>query len=369
MEPYVSFGDFSAFAERLKKDFLFVLTVGTTDTSLLPGITVAGARPELTHYTPAADAEYLLLGRCRSTSEIPMTPDGKPTPGLLTRAALKLAGAGALVVDAGSRVKPQVPRVDLHGSPGADIRKGRALEVKALRQVVSDAILLGENLGKSIPALVIGESIPAGTTTAMAFLLAMGYNAWEKMSSSSPVNPRELKAEVVRQALQAARALGTQLDPLEAASRVGDPVIPVIGALAVGATRAGSFVVLAGGTQMAAVLAFIKGYDPDRLAKVSIATTRWIAEDGSADLPGLIAQIAKVPIAHSTLNLSDSSYEGLRAFEAGFVKEGVGAGGALVAAAARGTSLSQLKAEVVEEYAAMLKMRESAQRAEKATGA
>ncbi|WP_449462252.1 TIGR00303 family protein [Tardisphaera miroshnichenkoae] len=361
MEPYLAVGDFSAFAERLRKGFLFLLTVGTTDTSLIPGITVAGASPELTHYTPAADAEYLVLGRCKSINEVPMTPDGKPTPALLTRAALRAAGAGALIVDAGSRVKPQVPLIDLHGSPGRDIRTGKALDARTLQQTVSDAALLGENLGKSIPALMIGESIPAGTTTAMAFLLAMGYDAWEKMSSSAPTNPRKLKAEAVRQALQAAKAQGAQTDPLEAVSRVGDPVIPAMGALAVGAARGGSHVVLAGGTQMAAVLAFIKAYDARRLPNIAIATTRWVIEDKSADLQGLIAQIAEVPIAYSALDLSDVSYEGLRAFEAGFVKEGVGAGGAMVAAAARGISTAQLKKEIVDDYSALLKAKESGQ--------
>lgn len=96
MDPVtVHLGDISQHMQQLSRGFLFTLVIGTTDTSLIPGITIAGAKPELTHYTPAADAEYLLLGRCRVIPTVPMTPpDGKPTPALITRAAIKLTGAG-----------------------------------------------------------------------------------------------------------------------------------------------------------------------------------------------------------------------------------------------------------------------------------
>ncbi len=91
----VHLGDFSSHMQGLSRGFLFILVIGTTDTSLVPGITIAGgAKPELTHYTPAADAEYLVLGRCWVIPTVPMTPDGKPTPALITRAAIKLTDAG-----------------------------------------------------------------------------------------------------------------------------------------------------------------------------------------------------------------------------------------------------------------------------------
>jgi len=64
---------------------LFVLVIGTTDVSLVPGITLAGATPELTHFTPAADAEYLLTGETRSLRGVPITPSGLPTPALISR--------------------------------------------------------------------------------------------------------------------------------------------------------------------------------------------------------------------------------------------------------------------------------------------
>lgn len=64
-------------SEKLKgKRTSFVLVIGTTDVSLIPGITVAGATPELTMFTPAADAEYLITGACRVIRGVPVTLTG-----------------------------------------------------------------------------------------------------------------------------------------------------------------------------------------------------------------------------------------------------------------------------------------------------
>ena len=73
------------------KDFLFSLVTSYTETCEIPGITVAGADADFVKFTPAADAEYLHYGYCKSIDMMPMTPDGKPTPALLTKAALELS--------------------------------------------------------------------------------------------------------------------------------------------------------------------------------------------------------------------------------------------------------------------------------------
>ncbi|MGC8544014.1 MAG: nicotinate mononucleotide-dependent phosphoribosyltransferase CobT [Vulcanisaeta sp.] len=348
-------GDFSQHMQYLSKGFLFVLVIGTTDTSLIPGITIAGAKPELTHYTPAADAEYLVLGKCRVIPTVPMTPDGKPTPALITRAAIRLTGAGVLIVNAGVRVRPNIPIVDLQGEPGRDIRTGLAINRGVVDRVFENGIVLGENLARVSKAIVIGESIPAGTTTAMAFLVSMGYNAWSKMSSASPINPRELKIAVVKEALRNAGVDKPLEDPLEAVSRVGDPVVLAMASIAIGAARQGSKVLLAGGTQMAAVLAFIKHVNRSALSNVAIGTTRWLINDKTADLIGLVKEVAEVPLASVNLDFSNMPYEGLRAYEEGFVKEGVGAGGASIAAVAKGISIKQLQDVILNDYKELLR--------------
>ena len=67
---------------------IFICIISNTETSDIPGITVAGANTELINYTSAGDSEYLYYGYCKSMNKIPVTPDGKPTPAVISRTAL-----------------------------------------------------------------------------------------------------------------------------------------------------------------------------------------------------------------------------------------------------------------------------------------
>ena len=63
---------------------------------------MAGADADFIKFTPAADAEFLHYGSCKSIDMIPMTPDGKPTPALLTKAALESASIPQVIINAPS---------------------------------------------------------------------------------------------------------------------------------------------------------------------------------------------------------------------------------------------------------------------------
>ena len=316
------------------KNPLFVCIIGTTETAKIPGISAAGKYPELTDYTPPADVELLLLGSCKCIPGVPVTPEGIPTPALITMSALMLANIPALVVSGGLKINPRVPFLDLGGKPGSDIRTDKAVD-KA-DEILWRAKIAGENLSRTADYLVVGESIPGGTTTALGVLLAMGLDAKGKVSSSMPSNPHELKIKTVEEGLKTSKIeFGTLAkDPIRAISCVGDPMIPAFAGLVLGAA-AKVPVLMAGGTQMGAVLAVIKALNPDVLNNVAIGTTQWIITDKTADLKGIINQIADVPILATDLDFSQSKFEGLKAYEAGVVKEGVGAGGATIAAMAK----------------------------------
>jgi uncharacterized protein (TIGR00303 family) len=321
-----------AFLNRLKgKKPLFICVIGVTETAKVPGISAAGKYPELTDYTPPADVELLLLGRCKCIRGVPVTPDGIPTPALITMSALRLANTPALVVSGGLKINPHAPFMDLGGKPGEDIRTGKAVD--NVEEILYRARLAGENLSKIRDYLVIGESIPGGTTTALGVLLAIGIDARGKVSSSMPTNPHKLKIKTVEEGLKASNIKFGALanDPLKAVSCVGDPMIPAFAGLVLGGADKIP-VLMAGGTQMGAVLAVVKALNPNVLDNVAIGTTRWIIADKSADLKGIITQIAEVPILAADLDFSQSRFEGLRAYEGGVVKEGVGAGGAAIAA-------------------------------------
>ena len=61
-------------------------------------------------------------------------------------------------------------------------------------------------------------------------------------------------------------------------------------------------------------------------------TTRWVVEDPTGDTVGLAAEVGDVPLVATPLSFAQSRYPQLRAYEQGFVKEGVGAGGCAIAA-------------------------------------
>ena len=118
--------------EKLQEsdDSVFILTIGTTETSKIPNLSGAGATPELTEYTPAADAEFMVLGDVRCTDAAAETVVGDaaaPTPARLTKAALQLANIPFVIVDAGSKVKPDVEYVSLGKDYGRDIRTGKGI--------------------------------------------------------------------------------------------------------------------------------------------------------------------------------------------------------------------------------------------------
>jgi NaMN:DMB phosphoribosyltransferase len=106
---------------------LFNATIATTETGKIPGLSAAGQNPDFTDFTPPADAELLLLGKCKSIQGVPITPDGIPTPGLITMSALRLADIPVVVANGGVKVKPQIPFIELGGNSGRDIRTSTQL--------------------------------------------------------------------------------------------------------------------------------------------------------------------------------------------------------------------------------------------------
>lgn len=346
-----------AFLDEIEgKKPLFICTIATTETGKIPGLSAAGANPDFTDFTPPADAELLLLGKCKSIQGVPVTPDGIPTPGLITASALHLADIPVLVVNGGVKVKPQIPFVDLGGNSGRDIRTGDSVD--NVEEVIERAKVLGEQMAKAADYLVIGESIPGGTTTALGVLSALGVNAEGKVSSTLPQNPHGLKGEIVREGLKAAGEKFGSLknNPIKAMSCVGDPMMPALAGLVIGGARQVP-ILMAGGTQMTAVLAVINALEPKALCNVAVGTTRWVAKDKSSDICGIVKQFCEVPVLAADLNFSNSRFPGLQIYETGLVKEGVGAGGASIAAMAKlGGAVTKdiLLKEIERNYALLM---------------
>jgi uncharacterized protein (TIGR00303 family) len=349
-----------AFLDEIEgKNPLFIATIATTETGKIPGLSAAGANPDFTDFTPPADAELLLLGRCKSIQGVPITPDGIPTPALITTSALHLADMPVLIVNGGVKVKPQIPYIDVNGSPGRDIRTGDSVD--NVEEVIERAKVVGEHLAKASDYLIIGESIPGGTTTALGVLSALGVDAQGKVSSTLPLNPHNLKSEVVVAGLKAAEQKFGNFkgDPIKAVSAVGDPMMAAVAGLVIGGARQAP-VLMAGGTQMTAVLAVINALEPKALCNVAVGTTRWVAKDKSSDICGIVKQFCEVPIIAADLDFGASKYPGLQIYETGLVKEGVGAGGASIAAMAKtGGAVDKqiLLKEIERNYASLMQIK------------
>ncbi len=189
-------------------------------------------------------------------------------------------------------------------------------------------------MSKLADYVVVGESIPGGTTAALAVLMTMGVDARMKVSSSMPENPHDLKLRVVEEAMNTAGiTLGSlEDDPFGAISSVGDPMMPAAAGLISGAAE-NVPVIMAGGTQMCTVLKVIASQSPSLVGNLAIGTTRWILEDKTSDIRDLVSRIAPIPVLAA--DFSASRFSGIRAYELGVAKEGVGAGGASVAAMAK----------------------------------
>ena len=319
---------------------VFACVLGFTDTGLIPGISAAGATPRDRQYTCLADAEFLYNG-IKPHPQYPLPPlHAGASPVLISRAVVEALSIPLYLFNAGLPQPPVVPTIDLGGTSAKCLSQGCALELKTVQHLLQQGLIWGEKLAKTTPQgyVIIGECVVGGTTTALAVLTGLGIAAAGKVNSSHPVCNHAQKWEIVQAGLKQAKLLGkdTFSDPLQLVAAIGDPMQIVVAGMAISASRSGG-VLLAGGTQMLAVYALIKAivkafdlaWQP---TQVVVGTTRWVAEDPTGNTVKLATEVANVPLIATQLSFALSKYEQLQAYERGFVKEGMGAGGACIAA-------------------------------------
>ncbi|WP_461864932.1 nicotinate mononucleotide-dependent phosphoribosyltransferase CobT [Thermococcus sp.] len=329
---------------------MMLIVLGNTEVSTIPGISVAGATPELTKLTPPADAEYLFYEKPKIIDVIPVTPEGHPTPAIITKAAKELADFPVIIVRGGTYLAPLVPHMHISDAVGRDFRKGKALPEAV--EIIGRARIFGEQLGRlGLKEIVIGESTPGGTTTAQAVLWALGYDA--KTSSASPDNPQSLKAQVIEEGFRRTGISRGDLanKPFIALEEFGDPMMASIIGISKGF---GGEIVLAGGTQMLAVAALLKAMG-EEMDRFMIATTKWVVNDRSSTFRETAKEVGII-FYSADLDFSRSKFKGLRDYERGYVKEGVGAGGATWLAVKKGFTAGEVAKKVDELYERLMEM-------------
>ncbi len=324
----------------------FACVLGFTETGLISGISAAGATPTDRQYTAIADAEFLYHG-VLANPQFPLPPlVAGASPALISRAVVAGLGLPLYLFDAGLPQAPTVPCINLGGMPARCLSQGAALDLTVVNHLLEQGLYWGEKLASTVPGgyLILGECVVGGTTTALGVLTGLGWDAAGKVNSSHPACNHSQKWAIVRAGLDRAD-LGTTPDPLQVIAAVGDPMQVVVAAMAIAASRTAG-VLLAGGTQMLAVYALIQALTsqyglPWELAQVVVGTTRWVAEDPTGDTVGL-AQLINTPLIATQLSFANSRYAPLRAYEQGYVKEGVGAGGCAIGAHLRGWEQKEL---------------------------
>ncbi len=301
-----------------------VLAAGTTETALIERISAAGATPALMSQTPPADAEILVYGEPAQSPVTPVSPTGCPTPAAVTRAVRETVGFPVTVLEAGFAEPTAAPTVDLGAAPGGDIRVADPVPD------ASEVFEAARTVGRAIPDehILVGETIPGGTTTALGVLRALGEPI--AVSSSLPENPIKRKRAVVEEALETSKlGVGDCAGaPLEAVRRVGDPVLAAVAGVTAGALESGTRVRLAGGTQLLAAAAVVRHGEVVADSPLELATTSFVAADqGDALLEAADRLDLELLVTDPGFDRSD--HVSMARYCAGEGKEGVGMGGAL----------------------------------------
>jgi len=327
-----------------------MLAMSNTATANIKGITQAGI-PGMIQLTPVLDAEFLATGEVRSLPNVAETPKGVPTPALITRGVHLLSPYSHIeLLDLGLEVQPKGDDLNIHHfdiQASGNIAEGADIDAKAL---FDKGVAFGKTYECKDDYLILGESVPSGTTTATATALALGYDAKALFSSSFKDVPNNIREETIAKAL--AHVEG-KTDLFDILGSVTDNMLIFNAGFILG-VNARFPIVLAGGTQMACVLLVAnsilqtKGQAQDLpLQNIALCTTKWVAEDENSDIKALL-EMLDFPINayYADFDFSLSEHPALKLYDEGEAKEGVGAGGALMFGFLNGLSKTSITKQV-----------------------
>ena len=337
------------FIESLRgKKATFMLALSNTKTANITGITQAGI-PGMIHLTPTLDSEFVTTGEVRSLENIAETPKGVPTPALITRGVHLLAPYGRIeLLDLGLEVKPKIDYFKIHKfdiEPSQSIAKGANIKAQAIFQ---KGVEFGQHYECQDEYIILGESVPSGTTTAMATAIGLKYKIEECFSSSFKEVPNDIRKTTLQLALS---HLDDKNDIFQTLSNVSDNMLIFNAGFIFGLNNRIP-IVLAGGTQMACVLLIV-----DRVLKLmggtmessnlALCTTKWVAKDENSDIKAIL-ELLHIPIHayYADFDFSLSNHPALKLYDQGEAKEGVGAGGALMYGFLNGLTKEQITQKV-----------------------
>ena len=337
------------FIESLRgKKATFILALSNTKTANIEGITQAGI-PGMIHLTPTLDSEFVCTGEVRSLENIAETPKGVPTPALITRAIHLLSPYGRIeLLNLGLEVTPKIDYFKVHNfqiEPSQSIAKGANIEAQ---EIFQKGIDFGQNYESQDEYIILGESVPSGTTTAMATAIGLKHKVKECFSSSFKDVPNDIREKTLKLALS---HIGEKDDIFTILSKVGDNMLIFNAGFILGLNNKIPLV-LAGGTQMASVLLVVDKVlqlmgGSMKSSNLALCTTKWVAKDENSDIKALL-ELLHFPIHayYSDFDFSLTEHPALKLYDEGEAKEGVGAGGALMYGLLNGLSKADITKQV-----------------------
>jgi len=337
------------FIESLRgKKATFMLALSNTKTANIEGITQAGISGMI-HLTPTLDSEFVCTGEVRSLENIAKTPKGVPTPALITRGIHLLTPYGRIeLLDLGLEVKPKIDHFKLHNfniKPSQSIAKGASIDAQDIFQ---KGLEFGKNYNCKDEYIILGESVPSGTTTAMATAIGLKYKVSNCFSSSFKNVPSDIREKTLKLALS---NLAHKDDIFQILSKVADNMLVFNAGFILGINNQ-TKIVLAGGTQMACVLLIV-----DRIlqlmggtmksSNLALCTTKWVAHDKNSDIKALL-ELLRFPINayYADFDFNLAQHPALKLYDQGEAKEGVGAGGALMYGFLNGCSKEEITKKI-----------------------
>ncbi len=333
------------------KKATFLLSLSNTKTANIEGITQAGI-PGMIHLTPTLDSEFVCVGEVRSLPQIATTPKGVPTPALISRAVHLLHPFSQIeLLNLGLEVSPNIEYFKIHDF---GIKQSDSIDTGAkidAFEVFQKGVEFGQSYEPKSDYVILGESVPSGTTTALTTALALGYDAKDKFSSSFAANPSSIKQIVVTKALE---LISPNDDIFEILGKVSDNMLIFNAGFILGANNKDYRIILAGGTQMACVLLVINSILQTMQgtidnSKVALVTTKWVYEDKNSDIKALLEMLDfEINSYYTEFDFALSSHPALKLYDQGEAKEGVGAGGCLAYGFLNGLNKEQITRKIEE---------------------
>ncbi|MEA2110428.1 MAG: nicotinate-nucleotide--dimethylbenzimidazole phosphoribosyltransferase [Campylobacterota bacterium] len=332
----------------------FLLAASVTYTCNIPKITQAGIEGMIP-LTPTLDAELITKGTVCSLPQLASTPKGVPTPALLTRTAQVLKPFSSMkILDLGLQSRPKNCEViDFEISPSNSIASHAQINSRCIFFKGVDA---AKNYTPKSGTLILGESTPSGTTTANATIKALGFNSDGMFASSFKDAPTSVKEKHIAQALS---HIDNSMSSFEKLSAVADNMLIFCAGFILEATQHYR-VILAGGTQMAAVLLTAQKLALElkigfKSANISLCTTAWVVEDENSNILGLLNQLSTpVESYYADFHFTHANISVLKSYDDGEAKEGVGAGAAIAYLFANGFSEQEITNSVETIMGSML---------------